>query len=844
MGTTFYGKEGSFKPIDAQVNVALNRDAQAAKQEIEGLKLLRDSYDERDSDFINALKNKWGEEKASKDADKTRLDKNFVAQQNAIKRNKDKHRQNLEIELQNIRTEAKGLQAFTQTGTKVLNNLADRQERKINEAATLDFYNKEGDYTDFQADVMEMTFIKAALGTKDLAFLEFYNGGSPEAVSYQNTLPTPLKIAEVAKISADLNNDPAIIKQFFQNRLNQEQAVSYEDKLRLIDRIIPVMLLQQTGLSEINTPLINDFKKSIKKVGIELRNEIKNEHLGLVGDKSIAGAYQYWKGTRGKEVEQGAFNILQSTIANTYKDGVRRGNSGIKNYMKGMLVNPQLVTNDVEYNRILDMKTLPNTDSTGKITQAARPLRQVFSPTELYDMKKERLEAEKDIIETEALKAEIHSKQVKQEVRRAILEDWDASEEMKEKIFATAPGLTEKDKKELEALTVQVSNNTDLVEQRLSADQKIRDGVFFEDDYLMLSPSLRADPKYRKGYKQISEFVAKTGWSKETVTGTFRDFIQNDVLQVINDPAVVTPILNRTIKPAIAEATKDFYRYVSEYMDDPEHAKKGAEHVRALAEKRISDEIISGKGKWRVNDGYDAYEGKTIGDGHFPYFDANNASQHQIQYPLAHTLDLIDEHGSTLLKTDVVLTPAYIMAQEAQLEMGRGFQVTQDVKEIAEKSGLTESEVINQQRAVLGLKGKVDPSVRENVVKSAAQIEQNNAALTKLSKNIRSFDDALKARIAQVEPRLSMAMTSTTRWQAAVKSAGIPIGTYKTVEQLGTFPAGQQILSKYFGPNGNPRGGAVIGSRYRVNGGTRLVIQLPGSDPNEPRHIYLFKGDM
>ena len=184
------------------------------------------------------------------------------------------------------------------------------------------------------------------------------------------------------------------------------------------------------------------------------------------------------------------------------------------------------------------------------------------------------------------------------------------------------------------------------------------------------------------------------------------------------------------------------------------------------------------------------------------------------------------------------------MAQEAQLEMGRGFQVTQDVKEIAERSGLTESEVINQQREVLGLKGKVEPSVRENVVKSAAQIEQNNAALTKLSKNIRSFDDALKARIAQVEPRLSMAMTSTTRWQAAVKGAGIPIGTYKTVEQLGTFPAGQQILSKYFGPNGNPRGGAVIASRYRVNGGTRLVIQLPGSDPNEPRHIYLFKGDM
>ena len=184
------------------------------------------------------------------------------------------------------------------------------------------------------------------------------------------------------------------------------------------------------------------------------------------------------------------------------------------------------------------------------------------------------------------------------------------------------------------------------------------------------------------------------------------------------------------------------------------------------------------------------------------------------------------------------------MAQEAELNRGRGFQVTQDVKEIAERSDLTESEVINQQRELLGLKGKVEPSVRENVVKSAAQIEQNNAAILKLSKNIRSYDDALKSRIAQVEPRLPAAMTSTSRWQLEVKNAGIPIGTYKTVEQLSTFPAGQQILTKYFNQNGGVRGGAVVGVRRRVKGGTQLVIQLPGSDPNEPRHIYLFKGDM
>ena len=270
------------------------------------------------------------------------------------------------------------------------------------------------------------------------------------------------------------------------------------------------MLLKQTGLALNNTSLINDFRKGIKKQQIALVREIKNDKFNKLGEQNISEAYQYWKTEKGKKTEQGSFDILQSKIFKSHKDGVIRGNAGVKTYIRGMLVNPQLVTDSAEFERILDMKTLPNVDRNGNITQAARPFRQVFSASELYDIRKERLEAEKEAIETEELKAEIHSKEVKQEVRRALIEDWDATPEMKDKIFATAPGLSDKDKKELEALTVQIGNNTDLVEQRLAADQKIRDGVFFEDDYLMLSPSLRAIDKYRKGYKQISEFVANT----------------------------------------------------------------------------------------------------------------------------------------------------------------------------------------------------------------------------------------------------------------------------------------------------------------------------------------------
>ena len=844
MGIQFYGKEGSFKPIDAQVNVALNRDAQAAKQEIDGLKFLKDGSELAASEYINALRTKYKLEAVSKDDDKRRLDKNWLAQQDAIKRNKNKKKQNLEIGLQNIRNQADIFKSFTATGSDVLNKLADRQEKRIDQAAVLDFLNKEGLYTDFRADVEEMSYVTAAGGYKDGAYLEFFNGSSQEAISYRNTLPPALQVVAAAKISADLNNNAPVIKDFFEERLRD--TTDYQQKLKLINEVLPVMFLQQTGLSEYRKDgILNPLKKTLSKIKVELSNEVKNEHHNNLGLHNISQAKQLWVGSKGREVEKGNWINLLKTIENSSDaEGKRRGVKGTKTYIRGMLEDPTLVTNDIEYNRILDMETLANTDKQGNITQPARPFRKVFSASELYEIKKKRLEKEKEILATEDLKAEIHSKQVEQEVRRTILEDWDGSPEMAVKIFATAPGLSDKAKKRLENLTIQIGNNTDLIDARSAADQKIIDGVFFEDDYLMLPPSLRVLDKYRKSYKKISEFVASTGWDKETVKGSMRDLIQNDILKVKYDAAVVTPTNNRTVKLAQAEATKDFYKYVSAFMDDPEYANKSNEQIRDAAYSKLVEEITSGKGKWRVDDEYKGAAGKNIGDSHFPYFDGANTSQHKIKYPLAHTLDLIDEHGPTLLKTDLVLTPAYIMAQEAQLELGRGFQVTQDVKEIAEKSNLTESEVINLQRAVLGLKGEVEPSVRERVVKSAAQIEMNNAAITKLSKNIRSLDDGLKARIAQHQPRLTTAMTSTSKWQLAVKGAGIPIGTYKTTEQLSTFPAGQQILSKYFGPNGGIRGGAVVGAQYRVKGGTRMVVRLPGSDPNEPIHIYLFKGDM
>ena len=109
-----------------------------------------------------------------------------------------------------------------------------------------------------------------------------------------------------------------------------------------------------------------------------------------------------------------------------------------------------------------------------------------------------------------------------------------------------------------------------------------------------------------------------------------RDLIQNDILQVKYDAAVVTPTNNRTVKLAQAEAVKDFYKYVSAFQDDPEYANKSDEQIRDAAYTKLVEEITSGKGKWRVDDEYKGAEGKDIGDNHFPYFDGSTSQYSQV----------------------------------------------------------------------------------------------------------------------------------------------------------------------------------------------------------------------
>jgi len=835
-----HGREGGFKALNVQAQATLAREAEQQNKKVQNLKTLQQQYDRRDSEFIAALKDKYREEKASKDVDKRRTDSNYAEKTQAIQRNAQRSKANVQTEIQNIEKEAASWSAFSTTATDLLTKLAVRKKEQIIDADVKVKQENINKWTAMEADVQSAALARIIATRGDLHYSAILEGEDPIVATYIGTRPEAVQYARTSEFIAKANEP--FVDEWFNDFLNKSNAQTLEEKERVLEAA-PTIFYKQIGLYLNDSNLIDPLRRKVNQVRLKLHNEAKSTDSDNRGNKVIAADYQYWKTIRGAENEQDAFDVLQKSIRNSTNGGINRGYPGVKSYVRGMLVDPRIVESEADFEKILSLDTLANTDLNGNIINPSRKWSTVFSESEMYDIRKERLEAEKDILATEDLKADIHSKEVKQEVRKAILEDWDGTPEMKDKIFATAPGLSKKDKESLDALTVQIGNNTDLVEQRLAADQKIRDGVFFEDDYLILSPSLRAIDKYRKGYTQISEFVAKTGWDKSTVTQNMRDLIQNDLLKVQYDAAVVTPTNNRTVSLAQAEAKKDFYKYVSAFMDDPEYTNKSNEQIRDAAYSKLVEEITSGKGKWRVDDEYKGAPGKNIGDSHFPYFDGANTGQYSVKYPAKHVENIIEEEGSEFLKTTLVIDAAHLKTQENAANKGDGLYCLEEHKDIAEKADITVTDLYNDQRALVGL-DKLEPSVRDEVVKSAEQIKQNNAAILKLSKNIRSLDDALKARIAQNVPRLTTAMTSTSRWQLAVKNAGIPIGTYKTVEQLNTFPAGQQLIAKYFGPNGNPRGGAVVGSKRRVKGGTQLVIQLPGSDPNEPRHIYLFRGDM
>ena len=308
-----HGREGGFKALNVQTQAALARSAEQSNQKVQNLKTLQQQYDRRDSEFIAALKDKYREEKSSKDEDKRRTDSNYAAKTQAIQRNAQRSKENLNTEIKNIENEAATWSAFSSTATDLLTNLAKRQKEKIVDADIRLKQQNINKWTAMEADVQSAALARVIATRGDLHYKAILAGEDPIVATYIGTRPESVQYARTSEFIAK-SNEP-FVKKWMEDLLNKSGAQTLEEKQRVLEAA-DTIFYKQIGLYLNDSNLIDPLRREINKARLELTNEAKDKHVYHLGEKDITEDYQYWKLKRGQQNEQGAFDILQKSIRN------------------------------------------------------------------------------------------------------------------------------------------------------------------------------------------------------------------------------------------------------------------------------------------------------------------------------------------------------------------------------------------------------------------------------------------------------------------------------------------------------------------------------------------------
>ena len=199
-----HGREGGFKALNVQAQATLAREAEQQNKKVQNLKTLQQQYDRRDSEFIAALKDKYREEKASKDEDKRRTDSNYVAKTQAIQRNAQRSKANLQTEIQNIENEAASWSAFSTTATDLLTKLAVRKQEQIIDADVKVKQENINKWTAMEADVQSAALGRIIATRGDLHYSAILEGEDPIVATYIGTRPEAVQYARTSEFIAKL----------------------------------------------------------------------------------------------------------------------------------------------------------------------------------------------------------------------------------------------------------------------------------------------------------------------------------------------------------------------------------------------------------------------------------------------------------------------------------------------------------------------------------------------------------------------------------------------------------------------------------------------------------------
>jgi len=827
-----YGSSRGFRPIQIGQG-ALNEQRRKDEQTIRSLRTVRDQTEERDNEIIQNLKSKFQKEQANRRDNQQLEDQVYRQRTEALERNARRSRQNFETEQKNIDREADTWKVFSETAYETLTAFAEHR-KKVEETRVKKEIYKNPQAIRMQTDLSHASLEQIKMGHVVNADQLKEAGASSDLVVNEQTLSPEWKSISEVKAVVERNIKQNTWKFYADDALKKSDARTYQEIKNVLE-YAAIQFQRDLGIDGHDHLLGDLVAKQNDYIGKKLtegwtRDIYEKSQKNLEESKRDFELYGI-----GTDRAQHWLDIHSYTIKDSYdSEGNPASFSDVKQEYINILKNPKLITNDASREEFLNLKTLPNTRD-GKITRQSMAIGDLLTPSE----KQAAAEAWEDEKDKERKRDEAREKARQNELlqtgKKALLEEWDGSPKQKRYIFnqLRQNHVSEDTLKKLERFTLHSDRNTDLQDARDKADDKIEIGQFFESDFNELPPVLRLDPKYKTAFQSMQKLAEEGGWDEGEVKKQVKGLVVEDTLKLRG--VSIDPIYNSTVEAALVDAKNDFYRY---FKDHHVNQKKSAVQARIDAWEQVSKEVASRQGKWRLNTEYEGAD-RTIGTKHFPYFHSTS-SEHMVAYPPAHAKKLIKEQGPGFLKTTQVISNADLKEQIANVNKGAAWEISQEVQDYSDESGLGVSEILNNNLELAGLKDqvKIKPSIKETTMEKVKKA-QGNSNLVNFTKNIRSLDDAAKARIATVEPRLQTAMSGTTRFNGATHNMGTGESLYIIPEQLMRTPKGAQIFQKYIA-TGRPRNGARVVSRKPVKGGGfKTIVKLP---EQEPQYLFLFDG--
>ncbi len=836
-----YGTSRGFRPIKAGQE-ALNQQLVADEKVIRDIKSVRDQTVKRDDDLIQGLRRKFNLEDANRESNQRLEDKAYQQRLSAIQKNAQRTRQNSEIDIANVKKEAEVWKNFSETAVETLNAYAEHRQKQI-EINDFNTAFQNPDLYKTESILGEAVWKKILTNNATIASQAQAKGVDATTVTQLATLTPPVKSVGKAKAVIALNTNN--YDDYLESAIAQSGATTYAD-VKKIAAQAPFMFAQELGVHK-HGKLLVDFFKSAANANDDKLTEVRIAENYRLGQDNINEALQNWElYGKGGDDSQTWLDLVSYAVKNSYdKDGNAYGNIGMKEQLGNIAANPRHIRNRAEFDAFLELKTLPNTDADGKITNPSISIRQLYGEAGVAELWDRWRDAKNDARQRDENDEKIHQNNLFQIGKEAFKTEWKGDAETEVKIYRQleAKGLDPKTKAKLKKYTVGIGPNVILDNIRDQARVQVKEGDFYEDDYLSLPPVLQQEEEFKKAYVTNDALLKKIGLTGSDLKTNAIQFIIKDIL---GEEISATNNYSATNNLAWQEYRRDV---IAEYRFNV--SDLGMEYQKAwtTAVDTINDLVKKGEGKWRretleseIDKGADPADLK--GGNRFVYFDTDDRENYGVPYPKQNVIDNIDKNGKEWLKTTQIIPRNELRKAIEDANDGYVWKPSEDFKAIAKHANIPLSELANQQVKLLGLPetNLFEPSLTEKAVVDAKKI--GNYKLINFAKDINNVQDFVKVRAAVTNPRNPAAMSQTTRWNLSAYDFGnnTPVEKFLTRETLNQFPAGQAILTKYTRPTGGWRGGAREINRRIVEGGnTKVTIRLPGNNPDEPHYLFLLE---